>query len=131
MPVQLLLPTTAQFTQVAPPLPQEVRLEGVQVPAWQQPLGHETPSQTHWPLAHRCPARQILPAPQWHCPLDVQVSASVGSHAKQEPGAWPHWPSERAWQTPPAPQQPAGHETGSHWQMPALQWSPLGQAEPN
>ena len=48
-----------QAVHACPPIPHAVGEAEVQtVPFWQQPLGHEAASQTHWP------ATQLLPAPQ-------------------------------------------------------------------
>ena len=103
----------------APPGPQEEVPSILQVAPLQQPLPHETSSQTHFSPRHRWPTRQALPAPQAHLPLASQRSARRGAHVWQDSPGAPH--AERSFVLQVAPvQHPSGHEAA----LQPLQWPP-------
>ena len=60
------------------------------------------------------------PVPHWHAPAAEQLSARVGSHAKQTAPAVPQAESERGVQTVPL-QQLLGQDVASHTQTPPEQ----------
>ncbi len=97
----------------------------------QQPLVHEVESHTHAPPTQCWPAEHGAPLPHLHAPL-VQLSVSVGSHARHAPPEAPHADSEGAVQVVPE-QQPLAHVSEQPVQLPATQLSPalqVAQAEP-
>jgi hypothetical protein len=76
-----------QTLHEAPPLPQaDFCVPGLHIPfVAQQPVGHDSASQTHAPETQRRPDPQSLPLPQWQTPLLEQLSAVVGSQVTQVP----------------------------------------------
>ncbi len=73
----------------------------VHVPFWQQPVGHETISQTQVLLAHRCPAAQAMPLPHAQAPSGVQLSARPDGHGRHCAPSAPQLLIEAALQVSP------------------------------
>src|SRR5207237_866212 len=97
-------------------------------PLAQQPFGHDASLQVHVPPSHTVPAPQGGLVPHMHVPVAAsQVSALVAGQATQATPRMPHVLADRAWH-PLAEQQPFGHETESHTQLPPTQRLPVPQA---
>jgi hypothetical protein len=125
-PVQVV---PAQSWQAAPPLPQLAFMPPErQVAPAQQPLAHETRSQTQAPPTQRWPVTQGLSTPHLHTPVDRHRSA-VSPQARQAPPLDPQLFSDGARQSVPA-QHPLGHDDASHTQLPIAQRCPTAQAAP-
>jgi hypothetical protein len=86
----------------------------------QQPLGHDTASQTQAPLTQCLPLAQAAPAPHWQVPAAEQALAVTASQATQLPPADPHAAGDGVVQVPPA-QQPSGQVRALHTQAPPTQ----------
>jgi hypothetical protein len=72
----------SQVEQPFPATPQAPSDGRLHVAPLQHPVGHETPSHTHWPPKQRCPIAQGAPLPHLQAPV-TQESASSGSQAMQ------------------------------------------------
>jgi hypothetical protein len=109
-----------QVEQLAPAGPHAEVDDGWHWLLAQQPE-HDVESHTQ-PLAVQCcPVAQAAAPPQWHAPLDVQLSASVESHAlHMAPGA-PHTLVLSVLLQVVPLQQPLGHEVMSQTHVPATQ----------
>lgn len=81
---------------------------------------------TQMPATQGLPAAHGAVAPHWHRPTAEQVSALIGSQARQVPPREPHAASEGAVHTPRA-QQPVGQDCASHTQAPLTHLEPLPQ----
>ena len=110
-----------QVVHAPPPVPQLPTPAVRQLVPEQQPLAHDTPSQTQapltqcWPAAHGAP-----PLPHTQAPFGEQWSDRTGSQGLQAPPPLPHASIAGGWQLPPL-QQPVGHEVASHTHAPATQ----------
>ena len=116
-------------TQVAPAFPQVATERLAQIAPMQQPLGHELASQMQRPPTQRCPPAHALFTPQEQTPAALQLSALVGSQARQAPPLVPQVASAVVLQVVPE-QQPLAQEVASHTQAPAWQRWPVWQAAP-
>jgi hypothetical protein len=105
-----------------PHIPVEVPARHIPFEA-QQPLGHETPSQTQAPLTQCLPLSQAAPAPQRQAPPAAQVSAVTASQATQLPPADPQAASDGAVQVPLA-QHPVGQVCALQTQAPPVHTLP-------
>ena len=120
-----------QLWHEEPPLPHASPL----LPAWhlslasQQPVGHEVPSQTHWPLRQRWPVWHASPEPHLHCP-PTQASADPGRHAMHAAPTAPHPDSEGGVHVSCWSQHPAGHEAASQTHSPSVHRCPGPQGLP-
>jgi two-component system phosphate regulon sensor histidine kinase PhoR len=111
----------AQAEQAMPPVPHAaVVVPGWQALPWQQPAGHETPSQTHWPATQWRPAPQAGPAPQVHAP-PTQPSETIAPQATHVAPPPPHAATEVASTQAPPLQQPPAHDCPSHTHWPPEQ----------
>lgn len=115
------------IAQLAPVAPHEAGANSVQVVPTQHPVRQDVWSQTHPPLTHRWPEMHAAVPPQRHSPTLEQRSAFAVSHATQAIPAGAHEPNVREVQAAPE-QQPLGHESASHSQLPATQLWPSAQA---
>ncbi len=90
------------------------------MPDAQQPVGHDTPSQTQVPFRQRCPAKHAATVPQLQTPADEQLSVSSTSQATHvAPGA-PHAERDDGVHVAPS-QQPSGHDVASQAHSPLAQ----------
>jgi hypothetical protein len=120
----------SQATQVPPSVPHAASAPGLHAPFAQQPPGQDWASQTQAPLTHLVPAPQAAPLPQRQAPVTgLQPSACAGSQATHAAPPRPQLPNVGAAQAPPL-QQPLGHDSASHTQLPATQLVPAPQAAP-
>ena len=118
----------SQATQVPPRVPHVASDAGLHTPLAQQPPGQDWASQTHAPLTHLVPAPQGAPLPQRQAPVTgLQLSVCARSQATHAAPARPQLPNVGATQAPPL-QQPLGHDSASHTQLPATQLVPAPQA---
>lgn len=116
-----------QLAQAPPFSPHAVTEDTTQVPAEQQPAGHETESQTHSPELQRCPAPHALPAPHAQRPVAEQLS-ELAPHAAHASPAAPHAALEGTRQLAPE-QQPPAHPALHPEQVPPAQVCGAGHAE--
>ena len=85
----------SQATQAAPFAPQVASARVLQTAPAQHPPAHEVASQVQAPPTQCWPSVQGAPLPQRHVPASEQVSALVGSQARQAPALLPQVVSER------------------------------------
>jgi hypothetical protein len=116
----------SQATQVDPPDPHVATERSLHVAPLQQPLGHDCPSQTQRPPAHRCPLAQAGPAPHAHSPDAEHPSARVASQATHALPPAPQVETEGALHVVPV-QQPEGQSQPA--QAPRAHASPCGHGE--
>lgn len=100
-----------QVVQLAPLVPQAIRLDVWHAPLRQQPEGQLVASQTHWPPTQRWPAPHAAPAPHRHAPA-VQRSAPAPQLAQVAP-LIPQAAMLGLWQAP-FEQHPEGQLVASH-----------------
>lgn len=110
----------------APPVPQEVTDRAWHTPPAQHPVGHDVESQTHVPLAQRCPAAHPVPPPHAHEPFTHALDPCA-SHAMHEAPPVPHAARLGALHVAPA-QHPFGHEVASQTHVPPRQRCPAPHA---
>ena len=115
--------------QVAPAVPQLVRVRVRQVLPLQQPLGHEVPSHTQPLAVQRWPAAQAGPPAQVQAPDALHWSVLLLSQVTQVAPLAPQVASAGALQTAPL-QQPVGQEVASQTQAPPTQRCPPAQGGP-
>jgi hypothetical protein len=113
-------------THVAPPEPHVVTERSLHVAPLQQPLGHDCPSHTHRPPAHRCPLLHAGPAPQAHSPDAEHPSAKDAVQATHALPPAPQDATDGVSQVMPE-QHPDGH--AQLVQTPAVHESSGGQRE--
>jgi hypothetical protein len=131
-PSQVSAVVDEQALQLAPPVPQVVKVGAWQAPPAQHPLGHDCALQTQAPLTHTVPAPHAGLVPQPHSPVTEQTFARVGSHATQAAPLTPQVPSPALVQVAPEQQPPGQLEALQPLHTPPAQlWEPQSwQAAP-
>src|SRR5207244_1545148 len=123
-PEQLSAVEMSQATQAPPPVPHWASEATLQEFPAQQPLGHDIALQVQAPFTHCWLAPQGAPLPQAHIPALLQLSELIALQALQAAPPVPQAFSDGTVHMPPE-QQPFGHDTASHTQVPFAQCWPL------
>ena len=126
---QLSAVVVSHTTQVSPSKPHDANDGGsMHTPLAQQPLGHDASLQVHAPPSHTVPAPQGGLLPHMHWPLAASHTfAWAAGQATQPAPPMPQVAVDRTWHAPPE-QQPFGHDTASHTQLPPTQRFPVPHA---
>lgn len=123
--LQASLAAGSQPAQAPPGAPHVRGASAVQVPAAQQPVGHEAASHPQTPATQCWPALQAAAPPQLHAPDAEQVSAVTGLQATHAAPPMPQVPSPEVEQVAPEQQPPQPLTQLLH--APPGQLSPTGQ----